>query len=527
MTKTIKLALITLLISISFSSSILAASVPNRVNANQSIAPTRDGDLLIWAIENNDQAKVEELLKKNVDPNSRGYKNVYMSPLNLAVSKNNKGIVEKLINYGADVKQKGIVSHALSNVEILALLIEHGADINDSYVNWSSPIHNATNLTLLDSADLLLKHGANINDQNNLSKRTPLQNAAQYGNELSVKWLLDHGADVNLVDISGQNAFVIGASYKANANILKMLLDHGSNLPLEQVLKITQGACRAGNLDALVFLVSKEVNLDSDACYTALAYVSSPNQDLMKWLSSRSKIKNIQVENESMLHVAVENNNLEIAKLLIASGADVNLKGINGRPPLDRAISHISDTTNKADYKEMITLLASHGADFDIKYGQQQTTALHELVKGIGCVDTGKEFQAQCNNLTETVELLIESGADVNAFDINSNTPLHFAAILNSIVLIEVLVNHGADLKFTNRMGQTPLMASMSRGSWAQTIERELQTIRIMVSLENKTGSKPDWEGLKNVANKVYDPKEKEKILSLIDQLEKNHLTIQ
>ena len=496
----------------------------SQATVSGAIAPSIDGDMLILAIENNDEAKVDELLMQKISPNSRGFKNVYISPLKLAASKGNKNIVADLIKSGADVTEKWVIYASLTSVEILDLVITNGADVNKTF-GGNSPLHDATKLELLDSADLLLKHGANINDQNNMFKRTPLQNATQYEKDQSVKWLLEKGANVNLTDSSGQTAFTIGASYKANAKILQMLMDYGAKLPsLQEIQKITQGACRARNLDALEFLTSKGVSLDFNACYTALAYIPSPSHDVLKWLTSRSKIKNIQVEKESMLHIAVENNSLEIAKLLIASGADVNLEGDNGRPPLDGAIWHEYEPTKKADYKEMITLLASHGADFNIKYDPRKTTALHELVNNIDCGVSEEILKARCKTLSETAELLIASGADVNAFDINSNTPLHFAAISNSIVLIELLVNHGADLKFTNSMGQTPLMLSIARGYWGNTINRELLTIKTLVSLENKTGGAPDWTGLREEANKVHNSREKQQILTLLERLEKTPL---
>ena len=500
-----------------------APHAENTAIASETIAPSRDGDLLIWAIENNDEAKVEELLSKKINPNSRGFKNKYMSPLKLAASKNNKNIVDSLIKHGANVREKGVVSFSLGSLEVLKLLIAHGADVNDNNFNWSSPIHNAISLELLESADFLIKNGANINDQNNLSKRTPLQNAAQYGKESSVKWLLEHGANVNLTDSSGQSVITIGASYKANARILKMLMDYGATLPSPQeIKKITQGACRAGNLEALEFIISKGAGIDYDECYAALAELPSPSQGTLNWLISRSKIKNIQVEKESLLHVAVENNSLKIAKLLIASGVDVNVRDDNGRPP--GAIWDIYEPTKSADYREIITLLAAHGADFNIKYGQKRTTALHELVGHNSCADTTKEWETQCKTVSETIELLIASGADVNAFDVSSNTPLHFAANSNNIVLIELLVKHGADLKFTNTMGQTPLMLSIARGSWGNNLNRELLTIKTLTYLENKTGNPPDWAQIKEIANKVNEPSEKKQILKLLEQLEKKPL---
>jgi ankyrin repeat protein len=286
-----------------------------------------------------------------------------MSPLKTAASNANKHIAESLIRYGADVKEKGVVCFSLKSVEIVDLLITHGVDIQGANCASNSPMHAAINLEALNTAELLLKHGADINDQNNMFKRTPLQGAALYGKTQAVKWLVEHGADVNRPDSQGQMAVSLGASYKGNAEILKMLLEHGAKLIPEEIPVLTPGACRAGNLDVLEFLISKGITLDFDACYAALAYLPSPSQDLLKWLTGHSKIKNIQVGKESMLHVAVENNSLEIAKLLIASGADVNIGGNLGRPPLDGAILRKNYPTQKTYHKEMITLLASHGAD--------------------------------------------------------------------------------------------------------------------------------------------------------------------
>jgi len=57
------------------------------------------------------------------------------------------------------------------------------------------------------------------------------------------------------------------------------------------------------------------------------------------------------IDGETPLHVAVWEDNIAVAKLLIASGADVNAKGWNGFTPLDWAKS-----------EEMEALLIEHGA---------------------------------------------------------------------------------------------------------------------------------------------------------------------
>lgn len=493
--------------------------------ADEALKPTADGDVLVEAIEKGDEAQVDEILSKKINPNSRGHKNQFMSPLKIAASKTNRHIAKSLVKYGADIKEKGVICFSISNAEMTELLMSLGANIHGSDCAGNSPMHAAINSETLNTAELLLKHGADINDQSNMFKRTPLQGAALYGKTQAVKWLIEHGADVNRPDSQGETAISIGASYKGNAEILKMLLDHGANLPPQKIPQLTQGTCRAGNLDVLEFLSSKGINPNLDACYTALAYLPSPSQDVLKWLAGRSKIKNIQVGKESMLHVAVENNSMEITKLLIASGADVNIRGNFGRPPLDGAIWHrFKESIKKTDYKAMISLLARHGADLNIKYGPNKRTALHELVDGAGCEDPEGAWKELCKNSAETAGVLITAGAEVNARDASGNTPLHLAANANSILLIKMLIAHGAALTATNNMGHTPLMYSMTRASWGKTINRELLTIGTLVSLEKNIGIKHDWASLKNVAGKVYDLREKQQILTLLDQLEKNPL---
>jgi ankyrin repeat protein len=58
------------------------------------------------------------------------------------------------------------------------------------------------------------------------------------------------------------------------------------------------------------------------------------------------------------------------------------------------------------------------------------------------------------------VELLLDSGADVNAQSQNGHyggTPLHAAAHGNSRAVAELLVNRGADVQATSCNGRTPL----------------------------------------------------------------------
>jgi ankyrin repeat protein len=45
---------------------------------------------------------------------------------------------------------------------------------------------------------------------------------------------------------------------------------------------------------------------------------------VLRWLKGKARIRNIVVGKSTLFHIAIKNNNLDIAKMFIASGVDVN-----------------------------------------------------------------------------------------------------------------------------------------------------------------------------------------------------------
>jgi ankyrin repeat protein len=132
----------------------------------------------------------------------------------------------------------------------------------------------------------------------------------------------------------------------------------------------------------------------------------------------------------SALSEALDRGQPEIAKLLLAKGADV--KTYSGNTPLQTAVYH--------NYIDLIPLL--------IERGENSTLAIR--LAQFAEKDHG-------GDAAKIMKILIDHGANVNYRDEANSTPLHEIAYQGSVKVAEILVSHGADVNARNNSGQTPL----------------------------------------------------------------------
>jgi ankyrin repeat protein len=131
------------------------------------------------------------------------------------------------------------------------------------------------------------------------------------------------------------------------------------------------------------------------------------------------------------LHVAAQQGHdrcKEIVELLIAAGADVNVKdGQGGLTPLHTAIGNGN--------KEIVELLIANSADVNAKT-ESGWTPLHEAAGGAGARHKQPHEQHK-----EIVQMLIAAGADVNAKTKHGTRVLDKA---NDREIAALLRKHGA-----------------------------------------------------------------------------------
>ena len=160
-------------------------------------------------------------------------------------------------------------------------------------------------------------------------------------------------------------------------------------------------------------------------------------QRLRQILQHRPHLARVKDGAKTLLCVALDTNarQPEIAKLLIAKGADVNAKNDHGVTPL-----HLNSLTGN---KEIAALLLARGAKINVRNPHDGSSPLHLAAM------SGRE---------EIVQFLIAEGAKVNMKEKKYGlTPMHMAALNGHARSVQLLLSGGANPHLQDNEGFTPL----------------------------------------------------------------------
>ncbi len=163
---------------------------------------------------------------------------------------------------------------------------------------------------------------------------------------------------------------------------------------------------------------------------SAVAMSAFPGMRLMQQVGAQNR----PGLNEQLI-VAVQTNDAERVKLLLAQGADANASRVNSGSALFFAVANRS--------QQIVEALISKGADVNRADAYQHHTPLTE---------------AAAVNEIHITEVLLEAGAEVNREAPNGFTPLMWAANSRSGTnLVQLLLDKHADVNLRNRNGETAL----------------------------------------------------------------------
>ncbi|MGL9779570.1 MAG: ankyrin repeat domain-containing protein [Wolbachia sp.] len=164
-----------------------------------------------------------------------------------------------------------------------------------------------------------------------------------------------------------------------------------------------------------------------------------------------------------LLSLAACKNSVNVAKFLLDSGADIDIKSGKNWSPLYYAIS--------ADKYNMVRLLVDHGADIlgEDDNGETPLCIAHKLgnpeienflrAKLDECL-----FSAVERKSSQEVKNFLDGGANIEARSVKNETPLCVASGKGFSSIVQFLVNKNANVNVRDDDGKTPLSRAVEGG---------------------------------------------------------------
>ncbi|MEW6351670.1 MAG: ankyrin repeat domain-containing protein [Thermodesulfobacteriota bacterium] len=290
---------------------------------------------LMAAAENGELSAVELLVSKGANVNFQCDDGP--TALKEAVDNQRTDVVKFLLDHGANVNAKlrggttTLMRAALTgNVEVVKLLLEKGADLHTQTPNGATALTLAALKDRAEVVKLLRSRGAQLD----------LHTAALIGDETEAKRLFDTGADVNAADAQGWTS-LMNAAQKGHAGVVSLLLKRGANpvVKREDGGTVLTDAVSSGSADVLRVLLdgapALAINLAKKGGASPLAFAVICDRPAMvsMLLDAGMDVNAKGVNGERAVILAIWECNLEMVKLLLSRGADVQAKDLGKYAP--------------------------------------------------------------------------------------------------------------------------------------------------------------------------------------------------
>ncbi len=243
--------------------------------------------------------------------------------------------------------KKTALHYAAQNghADVVAFLLDKGADVNRPNIAGETPLHYAVGLPDPAVVSLLLARGANPNARTT-DGRSPLRMATAFARLGAIQALLDKGADVRETLPNGQTLLHMAVRVGPPESVA-LLVSRG--VDVNAAAKNGQTplfvACAAGNTAQAAALLDRGANPipgDESGRRPLDVAVATGQPELVKRLlaAGARPAEAATIDKRTALHHAAARGWLDIAKMLLAAGADRGARDGQGRTPLDLAVRY-------------------------------------------------------------------------------------------------------------------------------------------------------------------------------------------
>jgi uncharacterized protein len=379
------------------------------------------------------------------------------------------------------------------------------ADVNVAQIDGSTALHWAVERDDLEMAELLIRAGARVAARTREGV-TPLQLAATNGSAPMIDRLLKAGADPNAALTPAGDTAVMMAARTGKPDAIRALVEAGANVNAKENWGGTTAlmwAVSEGHAEAARLLLSAGADVNARSHYVAAA--NGRGFEGRTPVASRTdpKVEEFASGWLTPLMLASREGDVELARILVEAGADVNAVAGDGKTALALSIFN-------GNY-EAASFLVANKADVN-KADAQRFTPLFWAVDRRN-METAPNFPWMVTvDPMPLIRQMLDAGANPNA--LVNNTPrarmregsprivfataLMRAAFAADLELVKLLLERGADPKIISRDSETMLSAAAGlafihgyhRG---RSPEDRLQVVKLFVQLGNDVNWPDDY----------------------------------
>eukprot|EP00667_Euglena_gracilis_P005414 EG_transcript_5452 len=364
----------------------------------------------------------------------------FLSPLIIASACGHAGLVEFLLECGADVTAVAeggitplIAAASMGRLTVVQHLVLAHAPLEDCRFDGATAMVMAASAGHLDVLRLLHASGAQLDPP---CSPPIIHRAAHAGHADVVRYLLWNGAAYDGYSSSGMSALCLAASMGHIAAV-QAFMDFGvlpNDLPCKNGSTALHCAARARRLEMVSFLISK-----------------------------RARLLQADAHGITPLQSAVQGGHPEIVRCLLA--ATLATRAAH-QLPFAAALANamrVVTCTAVADQVHETTLLhlACHHGHLPVVQVLLGLKVDVNAVDSLGC----SALRVACDEgHTAVAELLIEHGADVDLADYSLVSPLMSASHFGREAIVQLLLNAGCDVHQRDSQQLTALEHATLKG---------------------------------------------------------------
>ncbi|ORX80684.1 ankyrin [Anaeromyces robustus] len=332
-----------------------------------------------------------------------------------------------------------MVAYTNHQIEIFKYLLDYGANYNIKNKNGVEPNYYEQGYKQIPLVTLIkLNNDNNNNNNNNNENNNNINNINNINNyyysiEDKIKimdQLIEKGSDVNFIDNS------------RNTPLIYAILEN--------------------SLTEAEFLIKKGANVNYISSYgdSPLVHaIHKRNLSMVKLLIEYGADINFYIENKhySLLMYAIDLEAIDIVKYLIDKNVEINFSNLNDFYEFLEILNHNNHSNNNSNSNNTTTTATTTTTTTTTTTNNNNKKEIFEyIVQHRGDLFT-------CNiigeiislNRFDLIKILIENQININIRDDQGNIPLSYGIKFNERLIVNYLIEHGANIYNVNHSGQT------------------------------------------------------------------------